>query len=187
MRRLEAPRIETARLILRSHQRSDYDAFAAMWRDPDVVRYTIGEPRNARDSWMTMQRLLGSWPLFGLGFWAVELRETGAFIGEAGFMYAMRSYTPSDLSEAPELGYSFARGRYGKGLASEAIAACVAWLDEALPGSESFAFIDPANPASIRVAQKAGYQFARDITVDDEGALAGLYTRKPLSQQYNGG
>lgn len=186
MRRLEAPRIETERLVLRSHQRGDYDAFAAMWRDPDVLRYTIGEPRSARDSWMTMQRLLGSWPLFALGFWAIELRETGGFIGEAGFMYAMRSYTPAELSQAPELGYSLAQGNYGKGLASEAISACVAWLDTELPGEESFAFIDAANPASIRVAQKAGYTFACDIAVDDEGGLAGLYRRKPLSPRRDG-
>ena len=37
-----APVIETERLILRAHAASDHEAYAAIWADPEVVRYTSG-------------------------------------------------------------------------------------------------------------------------------------------------
>lgn len=146
-----------------------------MWRDPVVLRYTIREPRSAQDAWMTMHRLLGSWPLLGYGFWAVELNASGAYIGDMGFMEAMRPFTP-DHRGVPEFGYAFTPDVHGKGIASEAARAVHDWLDETLPGMASFALIDDDNPASIRVAQKVGYEFVRHLSHDD--MRPGLYERR---------
>lgn len=169
-----APVIATERLILRPHEKRDFEAFSAMWRDPVVLRYTIREARSPQDAWMTMHRLLGSWPLLGYGFWAVELAETGAYIGDIGFMDAMRPSTP-DHRGIPEFGYAFAAASHGKGIASEAAQAVHEWLDMAMPGSLSFALIDDDNPASIRVAQKVGYSFVRHLASDE--TRPGLYER----------
>ncbi|MEL6753129.1 MAG: GNAT family N-acetyltransferase [Pseudomonadota bacterium] len=172
-----APRLETERLILRPHEARDFEAFAAMWRDPLVLEHTILEPRSEQDAWMTMHRLLGSWPLLGFGFWAVALRETDAFIGDCGFMDAMRPQTP-DKRGVPEVGYALSTAWHGKGLMGEALGAVHAWLDVEMPGTETFALIDDANRASIRVAQKFGYAFERRH--DDGDRKGALYTRKPL-------
>ena len=50
-----APRLETERLILRAHRAEDFADCAAMWRDPQVVKYTIGSESTAQRTW---QRLL---------------------------------------------------------------------------------------------------------------------------------
>lgn len=168
------PVLETERLILRAHKREDFETYAAMWRDPDVLRYTIREPRSPQDAWMTLQRMLGSWVLLGYGFWAVESRESGTFIGEAGFMQAMRPYIP-EMHGIAELGYGFMPAAHGKGIASEALTAAHAWLDGTYPGTQSFALIDDENPASIRVAGKQGYRL--DRYVDTGSGQAGLYMR----------
>ncbi|MEL6567892.1 MAG: GNAT family N-acetyltransferase [Pseudomonadota bacterium] len=175
-----APRLETERLILRAHKAGDFEAFSAMWRDPVVLEYTIREARSPQDAWMTMHRLLGSWPLLGYGFWAIALKTSNTLIGDAGFMDAMRPETP-DKRTTPELGYALATAHHGKGYMTEALEAVHDWLDRAKPGTEAFALIDDANPASIAVAQKFGYRFERRHDFNDR--LGALYTRKPLQER----
>jgi len=148
-----------------------------MWRDPVVLEHTIVEPRSPQDAWMTMHRLLGSWPLLGYGFWAIAWRESDEYIGDCGFMDAMRPQTP-DKRGVPELGYAIASAWHGQGLISEALGAVHAWLDWERPDTETFALIDDANPASIRAAQKHGYSLERRH--DTDGQKGALYTRKPL-------
>ncbi|MEO0466825.1 MAG: GNAT family N-acetyltransferase [Pseudomonadota bacterium] len=173
-----APRLESNRLVLRAHETRDYEAFAQMWTDPLVLQYTIVEPRSAQDAWMTMHRLLGSWPLLGYGYWGLELKSTQTYVGDAGFMDAMRPSTP-DKRGIPEIGYALASPYHGQGLMSEALDAIHRWWDEELPGTETFALIDDDNPGSVCVAKKCGYAFERRADTDDR--QSGLYTRKPLS------
>lgn len=179
MRAVNAPRLETARLILRPHEQRDFDAFSAMWRDPVVIAHTIKEPRSTQDAWMTLHRLLGSWPLLGYGFWAVAWRETDEYLGDCGFMDAMRPETP-DKRGLPELGYALRSAWHGRGLITEALGAVHGWLDDAMPGTGSFALIDDANPASLRVARKFGYRFERRH--DQDGRKGGLYARNRLPE-----
>ena len=174
-----APRLKTERLILRPHQLSDFEAYREMWTDPIVLRYTIVEPRTAQDAWMTLQRSLGSWVLLGFGLWALELKETGDFIGDAGFMNALRPLTP-DKRGQPEMAYALATAHHGKGLMSEALHATHAWLDAEMPGIEAFALIDDDNIASIRVAEKHGYRVERRADSNDRKSC--LYVRNPLPQ-----
>ena len=63
-------------------------------------------------------------------------------------------------------------------LIREALGAVHAWLDQEMPGTETFTLIDDANPASIRVAQKHGYSFERRHDTGER--LGALFTRKPL-------
>ena len=45
---MAAPRIDTERLVLRAFTRADFGAYAAVWADPDVVRYISGKPSSER-------------------------------------------------------------------------------------------------------------------------------------------
>jgi RimJ/RimL family protein N-acetyltransferase len=98
----------------------------------------------------------GLWSLFGYGYWAVERREDARFIGQVGFADFKRSMTPS-VEGLPEMGWLFAADTFGRGYASEAVAAGLDWIDDALAPAETVAIIDEANLASIRVAEKAGF------------------------------
>jgi RimJ/RimL family protein N-acetyltransferase len=96
------------------------------------------------------------WSLFGFGYWAVERRADGAMIGQVGFADFQRDMTPSVMG-IPEMGWLFAREAAGQGYATEAAAAGLAWIDEALSPPETVAIIDHDNMASIRVAEKCGF------------------------------
>ncbi len=158
-----APVLETARLILRAFRASDVDAQAAMMGDPIVTRHLGGQPFSREDGWRKLLCGAGLWTLFGYGYWAVERREDGRFIGQVGFADFKRDMTPS-IEGLPEMGWLFAADTFGRGYASEAVAAGLEWIDRALAPSEIVAIIDEANGPSIGVAKKAGFA-ARETAV----------------------
>src|SRR5215831_17785944 len=153
----EVPILVTERLLLRGHRENDLDDCAAMWADPVVTRYIGGTPLSREEVWSRILRYVGHWTLLGYGFWAVEERDGGAFIGELGFADFRR-----DLSSAvmglPEAGWVLATRHHGLGYATEAVRAIVAWGERHFGSPRSFCMIDPGNVASVRVATKCGYR-----------------------------
>jgi RimJ/RimL family protein N-acetyltransferase len=151
--------VETDRLLLRCHEARDFDASAAMWADPDVVRYITGVPSTPEQSWSRVLRYRGHWDFLGYGYWAVEERETGEFVGEVGFADYHRQMEPS-LEGIPELGWVLARRAHGKGYATEAVRASLGWAKTHFaPSTRIASMITSENAASIRVAEKCGLRF----------------------------
>lgn len=152
----EAPVLLTPRLRLRPHTAADFEALARMWADPDVVRHITGRPSTATESWARLLRYVGHWRVLGFGYWALEDLETGAFVGEAGFADYRREIEPS-LDGVPEAGWVLAPQAQGRGLATEAMQAAIAWGDANFTSDVTACLFDPQHKASIRVAAKCGY------------------------------
>lgn len=157
-----APVLRTGRLVLRAHTAADFAECAAMWADPLVTRHIGGRPSTEEEVWARVLRYAGLWALLGYGYWVIRERETERFVGEVGFADFRRDITPSPGS-APEAGWVLAAWAHGRGLATEAVQAALAWGDAHLPGAEAgpprtVCIIDPQNAPSIRVAQKCGYR-----------------------------
>lgn len=150
------PTLETARLRLTGRTPADFDDYAAMWRDPDVVRYTSGEPLAREDAWRAFGRLAGVWLMFGYGPWIVREKASGAFVGDLGPCEYGRDSEPR-LEPAIEFGWALQPSMYGKGYATEALTATIDWLKANGPGRRYCAMIHPDNHASHRVAEKLGF------------------------------
>jgi RimJ/RimL family protein N-acetyltransferase len=150
------PLLETPRLSLREHRREDFLACVAMWTDPQVVRHTILTPSTPQRTWMRMMSYLGHWKMMGYGYWAVEEKATGQYIGELGFADFKREMVPS-IEGIPELGWALVSSAHGKGYATEALRAVTAWGDKTFDEPKTVCIIHPTNLASIRVAEKCGY------------------------------
>ena len=127
-----------------------------MWADPAVTRYIGGKPLTEEESWTKFIRYPGHWALMGFGYWAVEEKETGKFVGEIGFADFKREIEPS-LKGVPEIGWVLVSEAQGKGYATEAVRAAVAWGDQHFGKVRTACIIHPENVASIRVAGKCGY------------------------------
>lgn len=151
-----APLVETARLRLRAHRIDDFDTSAAMWADPAVVRYLSGTPSSREASWARLLRYPGHWALLGFGYWAVESKADGQFIGEVGFANYRRDIEPP-LGERPEAGWVLKASAQGQGFATEAVTAAHAWADRELEVPGTVCIIDPRHAASIAVARKLAY------------------------------
>jgi RimJ/RimL family protein N-acetyltransferase len=150
-----APTLETERLRLRAHRLEDFEPVFAMVGDDALMRHISGaQPRE--EAWRRMLTAPGCWALLGYGYWVVERREDGAFLGQAGLADFKRDMQPS-IEGLPELGYVFAARAQGQGYAGEAVAAILQWADSVLNAAEIVAIIDSDNAPSIRVAERAGF------------------------------
>jgi RimJ/RimL family protein N-acetyltransferase len=87
----------------------------------------------------------------------VELKAGVRFIGDVGFANWHRQITPS-LDGMPEVGWAFASTTHGRGIATEAVQAALAWADSHFDGQTTTCIIGVDNVASIRVAEKTGYR-----------------------------
>jgi RimJ/RimL family protein N-acetyltransferase len=150
------PLIETVRLRLRGHLLSDLEPHAAMLADPVVRHFFGGQPLAREDSWRGLLAARGLWDLLDYGYWAVERKDDGAYLGLVGFADFKRDLVPS-IENIPEMGWILASHAHGQGYASEAIAAGLTWADTALPGYDFVAIINRENTPSIKAAEKAGF------------------------------
>jgi len=151
------PLIETERLLLRGHRIEDFDDCLAMWSDPEVTRFIGGKPFTGEDVWARMLRYSGHWHWLGYGYWLVADKETGEFIGEAGFADFKRMISPS-FDGVPEIGWALTSWSHGRGYATEAVTAAVAWGDKHFGRKAATGcLIHPDNTASIKLALKCGY------------------------------
>lgn len=161
-----APVIKTERTLLRAHRLEDFDAYAAMWADPTVTRFIGGKPRTREESWMRFLRHAGLWSLLGYGFWAIEEKATGRFVGEAGFHDLKRDIEPL-IEGIPEAGWALAPAVHGSGLATEVVGRVLAWGEETFGRTKTVCIIDPENTASLNVAGKVGYREVLRTTYHD--------------------
>jgi RimJ/RimL family protein N-acetyltransferase len=166
----QIPVLETARLRLRAHRLDDFDASFAMWSDPAVTRYIGGKPSTEQQTWSRLLGYAGHWSLMGFGYWVLEEKSTGRFGGELGFANFRRDIAAS-MRDVPELGWALASPFHGMGYATEAVRAAVAWGDAHLESARTVCLIDPENLASIRVAQKCGYDVFEHAVFNERPTL----------------
>jgi RimJ/RimL family protein N-acetyltransferase/GNAT superfamily N-acetyltransferase len=151
---MKVPELETERLRLRGHRPNDFESCAEMWADPVVNRY-FGKPLSREDAWTKFLRYTGHWAMQGFGFWAVEEKASGRYVGELGFADFKREMTPP-LGEDPEGGWVLASWAHGKGYATEGLRAALGWIEVRAP--RTVCIIDTNNAPSHRVAEKCGYR-----------------------------
>ena len=151
------PQLETPRLRLRAHVPADLPAVDAMWHAPETVRHIGGRVFGREENWRRLLQSRGLWALLGYGYWAVEERAGGAYVGDVGFADFARAIEPS-LHGMLEAGWVLAPGMHGKGYATEAVGAALAWARANEPQRKIVAVIDPENAASIHVAEKTGFR-----------------------------
>ena len=154
------PVLETQRLRLRRPEPGDFDAYAALCADPEVMRF-VGEgvALSRRRAWQAFTGMLGHWALRGYGQFAVESKASGAFLGRVGL------YEP-DPWPGTEIAWALAREHWGQGLASEAATIVRDWAFGTLGLPRLVSVIIPENRASVRVAEKIGERFDHDDKID---------------------
>ena len=146
----EVPELRTERLVMRGWREDDFDAWAAICADPEVMRWH-GKPEGLDpiEAWKQMAMWVGHWRLRGFGHWLLEEREGGELVGRAGL------YHPAGFPGI-EVGWTVASTHWGKGYAAEAARAACTWGHDELGLGHVISLIEPSNASSIRVAEKLG-------------------------------
>jgi RimJ/RimL family protein N-acetyltransferase len=153
--------LETERLHLRQWRAEDFEPFAKHYADEEMARFVGGH--SAREpAWRRMAMMIGHWALRGYGYWAVEEKATGRFVGCVGLW---RSEGWPEL----ELGYWLMREMQGKGYATEAALKAREYAYDALGADTLVSYIHPDNEASKRVAERLGARYEEIIELLDHG------------------
>jgi RimJ/RimL family protein N-acetyltransferase len=149
--------LETPRLRLRRWRPEDLDTLARWQNDPELMRH-MGKPSFSRDeSEAHLARFERHWAEHGFGLWAAEEKETGALIGRIGLAYHRE--WPHD----PEVGWLIDRPWQGRGLATEAGAACIDYAFGELDFARVVSICTAENTPSRRVMEKLGFTPWREV------------------------
>jgi RimJ/RimL family protein N-acetyltransferase len=166
--------VETERLRLRQFREPDFEPYLRIESNPDVRQsfHRVGAP--SRDEiWRGMAMLAGVWTIKGYGYWAVELKATGEFIGRVGVWF------PAWYPEI-EAGWLIAREHWGSGYATEAGAEALRQAFGTLGVDHVSSLIHPDNAASRRVAEKLGGTLEKTFMLGEEELLHYGYTSPPM-------
>ncbi len=158
--------LETPRLVLRRFTPQDADNVWELDSDPEVMRLLNGgQPTPydvVRDT--DIPRFLAYHEKHaGLGYWAVEEKETKAFVGR--FFLKIDRSDPTSL----ELGYRLKRSVWGKGYATEGARALVHMAFAELGAPRMTAYTTRENRVSWRVMEKAGFSSVRAFVWERPG------------------
>ncbi|MFD4905338.1 GNAT family N-acetyltransferase [Kitasatospora purpeofusca] len=143
--------LHTDRLLIRRWRESDLAPWAAMNADPEV-RQHLGEPLSRERSDESVARFEADFDRRGYGWWAVEVRETGEFIGFAGLDEVDEEVPFTGV----EIGWRLARSAWGHGYATEAARAVLAFGFDTLELPEILAVTTATNLRSQAVMTRLG-------------------------------
>ena len=163
--------LETDRLILRPFALDDVENLVSLDADPEVMRFINGGEPTPRDEverevlphFLALQAR-GS----GYGFWAVDEKATGEFLG----WFHLRPHAGGNPDE-PELGYRLKRMAWGTGYATEGSLALIQHAFAELGATRVYAETMSVHGASRRVMEKAGLRFVRNFHADWPVRIAG--------------
>jgi len=144
--------IETPRLVMRELRDADHAALFEMYQDPRVSRFIGGPPPPVEEYW---RRVRSVYPAYyarhGFGLWATIRREDGRLLGRCGLLSQ-----EVGGERHVEVAYALAPEFWGRGYATEAAIASRDWAFRSLDVPHVVSLIDPANAASIAVAERNG-------------------------------
>jgi RimJ/RimL family protein N-acetyltransferase len=163
-------KLETARLVLRPPTEDDADAFAESSTDPEVMRYIGDGGLGSREgSLNAIRKYRVFWEQDQFGIFVLERRDDGVVIGRTG----LQAWNPADWRTGArseigataeiEIGWILARRHWGHGYATEAAIAVRDWAFRDIGVQRLISLIHPANDVSIRVAEKIGEHYEKDV------------------------
>lgn len=150
--------LETARLVLRRLEETDFEAWSAVLRDPAVMyAYEHGFSGDEVRQWIERQQ--ERYAKYGFGLWAAIEKASGELIGDCGI--TMQDWNGR---EVPEIGYHLRRDKWRQGFAIEAAAACREYGFYTLNFPELFSIIRDNNFPSQHVALRNGMAVRGSLT-----------------------
>jgi len=165
---------------MREVKASDRMEWIRLTGDERVWRFIAPEPLTPDQAWEKLLVKAGTYPLTGLGNWAVCDKTSQHLLGEFGFFEAHRGIDGTE--NMIEAGWSYFPEFWGQGFATEASRAAHDWFDSHFPNKDTFAIINAQNTGSLRVAQRSGYSELRRYKEDRGTQVIMTRASAPLNE-----
>lgn len=147
--------IETERLILRSWKHEDCESFAELNGNRNVMKY-FPATLSVDESNAFVNRIKAEFEETGYGLYAVEIKETGEFIGYVGFH---RFTFDAPFSPGWEIGWRILDRFWNNGYATEAAKACLNLAREKRLCNKLYSFTAVPNIPSENVMKRIGMDY----------------------------
>jgi aminoglycoside 6'-N-acetyltransferase len=157
--------IDTERLVLRRSVPDDAEAIAVYRSDPMVRRYQGWGDTDAATVRAQIEEMAGRAPGEPDGWvqFTVEERDGGRLVGDVGLSPA------EDEPGVIKIGYTIDPAFQGRGYATEAVRALVAYAFDTLGADVVRAYASAENVPSHRVAERAGLKLIERFEGIDDG------------------
>jgi len=142
----------TPRLTFRTWTGADLELALALWGDPVVTEW-IGGPFSEAAVRERLARESDHLAAHGVQYWPIFLRSTGEHVGCCG----LRPYRPEQ--RVFELGFHLRPAHWGRGYATEAARAVIAYAFDTLRATALFAGHHPRNDTSRHLLTKLGFRY----------------------------
>ena len=169
--------LTTDRLIFRHLSMHDLDDLAAIYSDPDVMRFIYGV--HTREQ--TRQRIeenIARYQRYGYGLWATILKQDNRLIGRCGLL----PHILDDHKEV-EVAYTLAKEYWGRGLATEAAQAIRDYGFYHFRFHRLISIVDHDNFASRRVAEKNNMHIERDFLFHGDPCYLYVVTKDSVAPE----
>jgi len=175
------PPFTTPHLLLRAFAEADIHGLITLAGNYEVARHTLNIPHPYTEAdarhWLHLtQKARAQNTAFPF---ALELRATGEFIGGMGLTLEPRF-------DRAEVGYWLGQPYWGRGLATEALAAVLSFGFKELHLNKIYATHHADNPASGRVMQKNGMRKEGELAqhIKRDGRYHDLWQYRLTRQEY---
>ena len=170
--------IETERLKIREYTIDDFDALFDILSDSETMKY-YPKPYDAKGVRRWIDWCIDSYKKNGFGLWALELKDTGTFIGDCGV-----SMQNIDGITLPEIGYHVHKNYWRRGYAKEACAAVKDWFFQNTEFDSVYSYMNQSNVASCATAAANGMTKIKAYENGEEALYVYRITRKEWQNEH---
>lgn len=142
--------LETQRLILREYTMDDFQELYAILSDPETMRH-YPSPYDEKGTERWLRWSLDNYQTYGFGLWALELKDSGIFLGDCGI--TMQNIDGENL---PEIGYHIRKDFWRQGYAKEAACAVRDWFFRNTDFDAVYSYMPTSNLPSFATALSVG-------------------------------
>ena len=171
--------IETERLRIRKYTWADIDSLYEILSDPETMKY-YPKPydRSGCERWINW--CLDSYEKNGFGLWAIELKDTGEFIGDCGI-----SLQVIDGETLHEIGYHVNKKHWRNGYAKEACRAVKDWFFTNTAYGSVYSYMNAENVPSRATAISNGMSYVKTYGNGAEAHAVYRITREQWTSDRN--
>ena len=157
--------LETDRLVLREYTQADFDGLYEILSDLETMRH-YPKPYDKAGTQRWLDWSFDNYKNYGFGLWAIELKETGAFIGDCGI-----TMQKIDGETLPEIGYHIHKRYWRKGFGSEAARAVRDWAFQNTKFDCLYSYMKYTNIASYSTAAATGLRKIKEYPDEKDGIV----------------
>lgn len=164
--------LTTDRLVLREYCKEDFPWLYEILSDGETMKH-YPKPYDEAGVARWLDWSLDNYQKHGFGLWAIELKETGEAIGDAGI-----TMQPIDGEWLPEVGYHIDKKYWRQGYGSEAARAARDWAFQNRDFDALYSYMTVENEASQATARSLGMTKIKEYSDKDENLAVYKITRE---------